>query len=141
MRSARTPAGIDISRNGSVCAVCKIPVAPSVAPSASTATICAADCAARLDQAKRWKVGGRRDGAIFAPLVDFIMIRSLSTGVAHQLEGSAAFAAPVVAAQLAFLTPSPASGGGDVAARPFKLTTVICTCPRRAGRSRWHQAY
>lgn len=68
MRSAHTPAGIENSRNGSVCAVCKTPVAASPAPSASTATsgaaarpTCSASCAARLDQASRWNAGGSED--------------------------------------------------------------------------------
>jgi hypothetical protein len=68
MRSARSPAGIAISTNGSVSAVCNNPVSPSPTPSSSTATmglaasaICSADCAARLDQASRLKVEGRRE--------------------------------------------------------------------------------
>src|SRR5262249_44576444 len=65
MRSASTPAGIDSTRNGSVCAVCKRPVSPAPAPSAITATmgaaaraICSADCAARFDHASRLKPAG-----------------------------------------------------------------------------------
>ena len=52
---------------GSVSAVCNNPVWPSPTPSSSTATmgaaasaICSADWAARLDQARRLKVAGRR---------------------------------------------------------------------------------
>ncbi len=54
-RSASMPAGIDSSRNGSVCAVLSAPISPGPALSAITATIgtaarliCSADCAARL---------------------------------------------------------------------------------------------
>src|ERR1700710_2078729 len=67
MRSASNPAGIANRMNGSVSAVCNRPVWPSPTPSISTATIgaaasaiCSADWAARLDQARRLKVGGRR---------------------------------------------------------------------------------
>jgi hypothetical protein len=65
MRSASNPAGIANRINGSVSAVCNSPVWPSPTPSISTATIgaaasaiCSADCAVRLDQARRLKVGG-----------------------------------------------------------------------------------
>jgi hypothetical protein len=67
MRSASTPAGMDMMRNGSVCAACRMPAAASPAPITSTATIgaaasasCSADCAARLDQTNRWNAAGRR---------------------------------------------------------------------------------
>ena len=66
-RSARRPAGIANRRNGSVNAVCSRPASPSPAPSTITATIgaatrpiCSADCAARLDHARRRKSRGRR---------------------------------------------------------------------------------
>src|SRR5579875_3728260 len=66
-RSASMPAGSASSRNGSVCAVWSKPVSPAPAPKASTAMmgaaarpICSADCAARLDQARRLKAGDRR---------------------------------------------------------------------------------
>src|SRR5258706_1323705 len=71
MRSASRPAGIDISRNGRVWAVCRTPVAPAPAPSVSTATmgaaarpICSADCAARLDHARRLNADGSLAGAL-----------------------------------------------------------------------------
>src|SRR4051812_18589774 len=58
------PAGIAKRTKGKVSAVCSNPVSPSPAPSSSTATIgaaasatCSADCAARLDQARRVKAG------------------------------------------------------------------------------------
>src|SRR5689334_25330130 len=64
-RSAIRPAGMANSTNGRVSTVCSRPVWPSPAPSASTATIgaaasatCSADCAARLDQARRLKLEG-----------------------------------------------------------------------------------
>src|SRR3954468_15138972 len=71
MRSASSPAGIANRMNGSVSAVCNRPVWPSPTPSSSTATmgaaasaICSADCAARLDQARRLKVVGRLDASV-----------------------------------------------------------------------------
>ena len=67
MRSASRPAGIANRMKGNVSAVCSRPVWPSPTPSSSTATmgaaasaICSADWAARLDQARRLKVAGRR---------------------------------------------------------------------------------
>lgn len=51
--------------NGKVCAVCSHPVSPAPAPSAMTATIgaaanpiCSADCAVKLDHAKRLNLEG-----------------------------------------------------------------------------------
>src|SRR5437868_12545214 len=71
MRSAASPAGIANRIKGRVSAVCSAPVRPSPTPSSSTATmgaaasaICSADWAARLDQARRLKVGGRRVSSV-----------------------------------------------------------------------------
>src|SRR5438067_12722746 len=65
IRSASTPAGTESTRNGSVCAACSRPASPAPAPRASTATMgaaasatCSADCAARLDHARRLKADG-----------------------------------------------------------------------------------
>ena len=95
MRSANRPAGIANSTKGRVSAVCNSPVAPSPTPSSSTATIgaaasaiCSADCAARLDQARRLKVGGRR-GISRAGMEDSLMalpdIIGLMAGPSHPL--------------------------------------------------------
>ncbi|MGX1107041.1 hypothetical protein AB7M47_005424 [Bradyrhizobium elkanii] len=79
-RSASRPAGIANRMKGSVSAVCNRPVWPSPTPSSSTATIgaaasaiCSADCAARLDQARRLKVAGRR--GVSADMTESLIIR------------------------------------------------------------------
>jgi hypothetical protein len=78
IRSASMPAGIANKMNGSVSAVCNRPVWPSPTPSSNTATmgaaaraICSADCADRLDQARRLKVAGKRDGLSVEDMVLF----------------------------------------------------------------------
>src|SRR5258705_4582535 len=85
MRSASRPAGIDISRNGRVCAVCRTPVAPAPAPSVSTATmgaaaspICSADCAARLDHARRLNADGSLAGALEILALEILALEVLA---------------------------------------------------------------